>query len=184
MPPRKKQKTELEQQLGAFMEVANNEYVKAKRDKDYITLFKFRQLVKKLDLEFDDDLLTEDDHQDGISNDRFVELIDQVKREHDLSRLVDYIYGYLQYEAVSAKSSEGVTFENFLKALRTLPKTPKRIRVIENAYCFANNGTVDDSLSRNDLVRILRRTQFFQKHYQEGNTNESFYKEDKQRGLL
>lgn len=181
MPPRKKQKTELEQELAAFLEKANNEFAKAKRDKEYITVFKFKQIVNKFELEFDDTLLSDEDHEDGLQRDRFIELMEQLKREADLSRLVDYIYNYLSYNT----DSEGlVGFETFIKSLKTLPKTPKRNKTIELAYCFANEASIDDPLTRHDLVKVLRQVQFFQKHYQEFNVNESFLKEDEKLGRI
>lgn len=175
MPPRKKQKTQLEQDLAVFLDHANQEFSKAKRaDKEYITLFKFRQIVKKFDMNLDDRLITEEDHQ-GLRQDRFIALIEQVKRESDLSCLVDYIYDYLLYDTLSTPDTDAqVDFESFMKALRTLPKTPKRFKTIEQGYCFANNASVSDPLTKDDLLVVMRQLGFFQTHYQDYNVNSSF----------
>jgi Ca2+-binding EF-hand superfamily protein len=188
MPPRKKQKTELEQDLARFIEQAVAEFNRAKRgSQETITAFKFKQIVaNKLELNSDENLLTEEDKNNGISLERFVELVELTKKENDMSLLVDYIYDYLSYshQEGSEKGDKTVTHDTFSKALRTIPKAPKREKTVDQMFYFAATlaSKSKECISRDDLVRIMRRLNFFSRHHNSFNVNESFNSDNKSRG--
>ena len=183
MPPKKVQKTtNLEASLAAFCDQARTEFQRHAKN-GRIKKLKCRQILTVLGLDFDDTLLTEEQLSDGLDEQAFVLLVEQTKRESDLSGLVDYIYDYLCYQINpdddtidrpgSTKDNQKeskITFTSYFKALKTLNKIPKRQSTWEKAYLYANPAhTFEANITRSDLVRLMRHVGFFTKHYKEFN---------------
>lgn len=164
MPPRKKPKTTLEAEYEVFLEKASAEFVRVKRaTSGTITTAKLQAICQKLELSYDPSLLHSDDISEGVSLARFRDIMGQLKKEHDLTNIFDYVYGYLSY------GGDQVTFAALAKSLKTLPKQPKSLKVTAEMVELANGTDYRQPITKENFKMLCRYIGFFDKYYKEQN---------------